>query len=262
MRLLRDSPEKALCELLCDLFDARSLIQFLALSYPALYASLPAQPTSADEVAFSAVWKLKAHGEITETLFQLLLEERPARRPDIIACALHWQIPCSLQSEKGLSFENWLAARDHLDAAARAVNASDGLAALAHLDAHDRLDAKRKTEYASSQGSITRAQALLLTGRCQEGKALLISIYSNTLSSHSGPEQIDRTVEAMVSLWGRGGDMSPREQLLAALSRLQIGAFSSIKTSDYCDECRQTILRLKSVVQPRDDEDVPIIHLD
>lgn len=91
-----EPPPFATCEaslhaLLSDIFNAEGLRRFITLRYGPIARELPTNGSLTD-LAFSATLLLRQHGLITASLFGALIEERPAQRRKILACAASWQI--------------------------------------------------------------------------------------------------------------------------------------------------------------------------
>lgn len=89
------SPEKALYELLCDLFAAHELHRFIQHHFKRLARDLP-EGTSIANLAHAVAGLLQRHGHITLDLFEHLAAERPDQRPAISATAARWNIALAL----------------------------------------------------------------------------------------------------------------------------------------------------------------------
>ena len=85
------SPEKALYELLCDLFAARELLRFIRQNFKRLSCDL-SEGAPITDLADTVAGLLERHGQITLDLFERLAAERPDRRPEIAATAKLWKI--------------------------------------------------------------------------------------------------------------------------------------------------------------------------
>ena len=153
------------------------------------------------------------------------------------------------------------AAQAYLETATQKMNARDGKGCLAELDQADKADAKHKSTDAKGYNSMIRSQCLMLSGKCDAGKDLMRKSWENMHAATMSPEQIDKSVEALMGLWCQG-KMSPRDAVLHALMQLQMGAYQKKETVDVCRKHYETVRKLKGQVKPKDDEDSQIINVD
>ncbi|WAS97258.1 bifunctional serine/threonine-protein kinase/formylglycine-generating enzyme family protein [Nannocystis punicea] len=86
------SPEAALCELLLASFSVDELRAFIHLRYGAAVYALPSSG-SAEHIAAETVRVLVSRGAADITLFRHLVDVRPRRHREIVACAQVWGIP-------------------------------------------------------------------------------------------------------------------------------------------------------------------------
>ncbi|HEY0134669.1 MAG TPA: hypothetical protein VGB85_11330, partial [Nannocystis sp.] len=112
-----------------------------------------------------------------------------------------------------------LDAQELIESATRKMNHDDGTGCISDLDAYDRLAPRRKSSDPQNTLAITRAQCMMLAGQCDSGKGLLRGAYENTAAAKWGPEQLERSVEALASMHCRG-KMSPRDELLQGMMSL------------------------------------------
>jgi hypothetical protein len=149
--------------------------------------------------------------------------------------------------------------RDLLESANRKFNHGDGTGCIADLDAHDRIDPRRRSNDPQNTLAMTRAQCMMLAGRCDAGKGLLREAYQHLGSMNMmGPEQLEKSVESLASMYCRG-KMSPRDQLLQGYMQLSMGSSMKRMTSAECMEAYEKVRRNRDVVKPRDDEDHQVI---
>ena len=147
----------------------------------------------------------------------------------------------------------------HLEAARVKMNARDGQGCLVELDAYDKADpwALLSTNPQSPM-AMTRAMCLMLGDQCPGGKLLYRESLVNNAGATMGPEMIDRSVDAIASMYCQGGSLAPRDELLRALMDLSQGAYMSKKDAAACQKAYATALRLIPQVAPRDDDDTQI----
>ncbi|HEY1693070.1 MAG TPA: hypothetical protein VGG39_12970 [Polyangiaceae bacterium] len=148
-------------------------------------------------------------------------------------------------------------ASEHADAARQKANSKDGPGCMAELDQHDKLDPRPEglsTNFASAY-AMTRAQCIMLSGNCAAGKVAYRKALEKSAGAQLGPEQLDKSADAVATMWCQGSSMAPRDQLLKALFELQQGAYMSKKTVAACDAAYQTAKRLVPTVKPNDDDD-------
>jgi hypothetical protein len=152
------------------------------------------------------------------------------------------------------------AARAHFETATQKMNARDGKGCLAELDSADKADPKHKSTDAKAYNSMVRSQCLMLSGKCDAGKALMRQSWEQMQGASMGPEQIDKSVDALMGLWCQG-KMNPRDSILHALMQLQQGAYVNKQTPEVCRKHYDTIQKYKGQVKPKDDEDTQIAQL-
>ncbi|MBL9106772.1 MAG: hypothetical protein JNL82_38010 [Myxococcales bacterium] len=152
-------------------------------------------------------------------------------------------------------------ARAYWESAQQKANARDGKGCLAELDKHDKVDPKHKSTDSKSYLAYVRSQCLMLSGKCDAGKQLMRQFGEQNWAGQTGPEHVDRTVEAMLGLHCQG-KMSPRDTVLQALMQLQQGAYQTKKTPEVCKQHYDTVKKLKGQVKPKDDEDTQILNID
>ncbi len=139
------------------------------------------------------------------------------------------------------------------------MNAGDGKGCLAELDTYDATGPQHPSTDPRSSFAYLRGQCLMLSGKCQAGKELLRKTYGSTHAiAMGGPEQVERSVDAMVMIYCVGGDATPRDQLLRALYALQQGAYITKKDAAFCKKAHDDVKRLAKTVKPRDDEDTQV----
>lgn len=138
--------------------------------------------------------------------------------------------------------------------ASRKMNHGDGPGCLQDLDALLASD-PRHTE----QQVVLRSQCEMLSGKCQEGKQRVDAWFAYQMNTPA--EQRVRTVEALASMYCRGGNMTDRDRLLAAHYQLTQGAYVSQLSSAECQSAYQTARTLAPKVPPRSADDTPISTL-
>jgi hypothetical protein len=148
-------------------------------------------------------------------------------------------------------------AGEQYKAAAAKMNAKDGKGCLKELDAHDKSDPKNQSTDPKSDFGMLRAQCLMLAGQCPAGKQLLRKTYETKFSSQMGPEQIDKSVEALGTMYCQGS-LTPREELLQALQVIQQGAYMTKKDVATCNANIDKVKKLAPKVKPNDDEDTQV----
>jgi hypothetical protein len=127
----------------------------------------------------------------------------------------------------------------------------DGPGCLAELDALARFDAKLEARFA-----MIRGQCEMLAGRCQEGKKRVADYYvTETAFSR---ELAERSAESLAGMRCRGGDSTPRDELLRALWELQDGAYMSPKAPEGCRASLEAARRLLPQVTPREHDDAQL----
>lgn len=150
-------------------------------------------------------------------------------------------------------------ARARLEAATTKMNSGDGKGCLKELNVHDQLNPKQKSTDPKSPFAQTRAQCVMLSGKCDAGKSQLRKAYENSSMAQWGPEQIDKTVSAMASMHCRG-KMNDRDALLQVLMDGQKAAYMTKKDVAFCDDMDKRGRKLIKKVKPKDDDDTQIVN--
>jgi len=151
-------------------------------------------------------------------------------------------------------------ARSHVESAQAKLAARDGAGCLAELDAYDKLEPKRKSTDPKVYFSQTRAQCLMLAGKCDPGKVLLRKTMENLgVVAQQGPEAVDKGVEFMVTQYCQG-KLAPRDELLQGFMALAMGANVTKKKPEECEAAYKQVTKNRAAVKPRDDEDHQIIQ--
>ncbi|MFO0634441.1 MAG: hypothetical protein U0168_16470 [Nannocystaceae bacterium] len=152
-------------------------------------------------------------------------------------------------------------ARAHFESAQRKMAAGDGRGCLTELDAHDKLDAKHKSDDPRSSFGYLRGQCLMLAGKCDAGKVLIRKSAEQSNNALMGPEQIDGMVQQFTNLYCQG-KLDDRDSLLKAITTISMGVHNSKGGVKACKESLATILKLKTKVKPKDAEDNQLLSLD
>jgi hypothetical protein len=145
-------------------------------------------------------------------------------------------------------------ARARYEAAIAAMQAGDGKTCLKEWDAHDKLDPQHKSTDPTQGFAMSRAQCVMMSGKCDAGKVQLRMAYEKAMSQQLGPEQIDRTVEAMAGMYCQG-KLSDRDALLKAIQTLQAGGYQRKLKPSECEDAYQTAKKLVTKVKPKDEYD-------
>lgn len=147
-------------------------------------------------------------------------------------------------------------ARAHYDAAMAKANANDGKGCLKELDIHDGLNPKQKSSDPASPSAMFRAQCVMRAGKCNAGKEQLRKAAEKAgWSAQFGPEHVDRTVEAMASMYCQGANMSDRDKVIKARAEITKGAYQATMTVDFCMKQYAVLKKLGPKVKPKDDYD-------
>jgi hypothetical protein len=152
-------------------------------------------------------------------------------------------------------------AGEHAQAAGRRFAWHDGAGCLAELDEHDRLDprpAQVSTNADSSYLAMLRGECMMLSGQCEAGRQLYKKSFTAMQGKNGSPEQTDRVTDAIVGMYCHGTNLSPRDQVLTARAELQAGAWQTAKTSAVCMAAYKTVMKYRTTVVPRDDDDVMV----
>lgn len=147
----------------------------------------------------------------------------------------------------------------HLEAARVKMSMRDGKGCLAELDAYDAADPWTGSSTTSATNALAtmRGECMMLAGHCSDGKDLFRSALTQT-SATLGPEMVEKSVDAMASMYCQGNAISPRDELLRALMDLNQGAYMTTKDAAACHEAYDAALRLIPQVPPRDPDDTQI----
>ncbi len=148
----------------------------------------------------------------------------------------------------------------HVDAARTRMNARDGKGCVAELDAYDQSDpwTGGPSTSAASPLAMMRGMCLMLGAECGPGKELYRAALVNSAGATLGPEMLDKSVDAVASMYCQGGALTPRDELLRALMDLNQGAYMSKKDPGWCKAAYDTATRLVPVVPPRDEDDTQV----
>ena len=154
-------------------------------------------------------------------------------------------------------------ARAHLDAAMAKIASGDGKGCLAELDAHDKLDPNHKsTDPKNASFATYRAQCIMMSGKCDAGKALMAKAAEAAPNPASTPESNERWVEVTAMQFCQGDSMSERDQLLKVNYELSQAAASGKPEVKYCEERLAKAKKLMPKVKPRDDDDHMMVSMD
>lgn len=145
------------------------------------------------------------------------------------------------------------------DAARSKMNARDGKGCVLELDAYDRLDPwSGLSTNVRSPLAMTRGMCLMLGGQCSAGRELYRAALVTSAGANFDPGMLDRSTDAIASMYCQGGTMTPRDELLKALMDVQQGAYLSKKDRAGCLAAYETAKRLIPSVAPRDEDDTQI----
>ncbi len=128
----------------------------------------------------------------------------------------------------------------------------DGKGCLADLDKVTALDPSLAKSLL-----IQRAQCEMLIGHCQAGKKVIADYYVREMNM--SPDRAEQMAESMGSMRCRGGDMTHRDRLLAALFDLSDGAYMNTRSAKFCLDRIELISKLVPKVKPRDALDSQVI---
>ncbi|HRG97324.1 MAG TPA: hypothetical protein PLR99_13815 [Polyangiaceae bacterium] len=147
-------------------------------------------------------------------------------------------------------------AQEHYTSAMRKMDAGDGHGCIAELDKSDQADPRPNMASTSpaSWGAGTRAQCLMLSGRCAAGKALMRKVQENHMSTTTGPEVIDMMVESIVEQRCSGNDGTERDRFVYAVKHLQEGTITK-RDPGFCKKHYDTAKALFPKMTPRDEQD-------
>lgn len=134
--------------------------------------------------------------------------------------------------------------------ASRKMFHDDGAGCLADLERIAKLQPSLDRQLATIRG-----QCEMLVGKCQEGKKRIADYF--VVETNMSPERAAMTAEQMGSMRCRGGNSTPRDELLRALYELSDGAYMNKREPAYCKERVATVRRLGPTV-PAGPEDTAI----
>lgn len=143
-----------------------------------------------------------------------------------------------------------------LSAAGEKLNAGDGKGCLAELDKVAKLEPKFDSKDPKSGLAVTRAQCLMLAGKCKPGRTLL---RKNLERGNQRPEVVDTQVENWNRQYCRG-QLSPRDKLLVATHALIEESNAKGAKAGVCDARWKEIRKLAPKVKPRDMDDTQVAH--
>ena len=149
-------------------------------------------------------------------------------------------------------------AAEHLQTAQQKLASRDGKSCIAELDNHDKLDPRPmglSTNPKAGAAPMFRAQCLMLAGQCSAGKQMFRKQQEASQGASADGDQIDKFVDVIAGKFCQGGTMSDRDQFLKARMTLTEGAWQGKKDVATCQAAYQTIMRLRTTVKPKDDED-------
>lgn len=127
----------------------------------------------------------------------------------------------------------------------------DGAGCLADLDRVAQLD-----PLLAGRLAAVRGQCEMLAGRCQEGKQRVAAYYRD--ETNLSQERADQIAEQIGSMRCRGGNSSPRDELLRAFYELTDGAYMNRKEPAFCRERLAAVRRLAPAVPPAGPEDTQV----
>ena len=158
-----------------------------------------------------------------------------------------WNAACKSEKTGGAPLKDpGTQIRERIDAAVKKTDAGDGAGCLAELDALKALDPATEADLAYNRG-----QCEMLSGKCQAGKARIL----NFLKKKDTPAKAAEGADAAAMLYCKGGDMSDRDKLVAAITALGVAVAAEKKTVAGCKGPIDTIKSLVGKVKPRDDSD-------
>ena len=152
--------------------------------------------------------------------------------------------------------ETSAAAKAHLASARTKLGVGDGKGCLAELNAHDKADPKYpSTDPKSREIAMTRAECLMLTGKCQIGRKK----YAEALIATKGEDVSVRKAAEIADLTGakrcRGGDTDNWTTVVGARLVINKGMAEERIEASECMKAYRTVKRLGSKVKPRNAED-------
>lgn len=147
----------------------------------------------------------------------------------------------------------------HLEQARVKMSMRDGKGCIAELDAYDAADPWTGSSSTSPTNGLAsmRGECLMLAGDCTPGKDLFRQALTNS-SATLGPDMVEKSVDAMASMYCSGNAIAPRDELLRALMDLNQGAYLQTKDAPFCHAAYDSALRLIPQVPPKDQDDTQI----
>jgi hypothetical protein len=106
---------------------------------------------------------------------------------------------------------------------------------------------------------MLRAQCEMLTGRCQGGKQRVAAWYRDQLNMSQ--QRAESVAESLGAMHCRGGDSTPRDELLHGLHDLYQGAYVESRDSAYCSDRLAIVQRNAPLVKPRGPDDTQVSSL-
>lgn len=150
-------------------------------------------------------------------------------------------------------------ARAHLTSATEKQTAGDGKGCLKELDAHDQLDPKHKSTDPKGGLGYTRSMCLMQAGQCDAGRQLARKVAEVVSMPNTSPQTMDQTVDGLAATYCQGANMSQRDQYLKALNTLANAGTRTVDAAT-CKSSYDTMVRLRNVVKPRDQDDFEVIN--
>lgn len=154
-------------------------------------------------------------------------------------------------------------AAEHADQARAKLTARDGKSCIAELDMHDKLDPRPAGLSTNAKGSyyaMLRAQCLMVMGQCDAGKQLYRRSLEATATVQMGPEQVDRSVDAVAGMFCQGSNMNGRDRIIKATQELSQGAYMSKKDTAFCAAQVKTLKELIPTTKPKDEDDDAVLN--
>jgi hypothetical protein len=156
--------------------------------------------------------------------------------------------------------ENNEKASAYMQAASQKFNSRDGKGCLAELDNFDKAMPKQKSTDPKTGFALTRANCLMLAGKCDPGKQLMRKAYEQL--TQMTPAQIDSAVSGTAQQNCQGG-LTPREELIKANNELgMFSGYGDKPTPPKCNELHDKIKKLLPKVPIKDDEDYERKNID
>lgn len=135
--------------------------------------------------------------------------------------------------------------------ASRKMFHDDGAGCLADLDRLAQLQPSLDRQLATMRG-----QCEMLVGHCQAGKKRVADWY--VTETNMTPERAAISAEQLASMRCRGGDSTPRDELLRAFYELSDGAYMNPRDSAFCQERVARIRRFGPSVPSRGPDDTAV----